>query len=268
MTPLPKSWIAEPLSNAGTLVAILGLLGSLLGPDWLILFTGIGLFGPLLLRESGAVRWRDEFQRETNLRACTHASIAVGILATGTMVTQGFGGLHERMDSIEASTVLWVLALTWGMSRILQFWSAPGGAFRLLLGYAAVLLVVATTPIVLFGTAQVVNVKTNPPSGLLWAGILAWLLVLIVLMRRRPRTSGWLLLLTAALAVPLLRDWVAYLGGGTRGWTKTIDVLPLAVLPLLAAGLSLTLVRRRDAEDRHTVLPSGTDMFPGIRSES
>jgi len=252
MTPLPKRMFAEPIQTAGTVLAIFGIFGSFLGPDWLIAFTGIGLFGPLLLRETGALRWRDEFQRETTIRACMHALMAVGILATVTMATQGYGGLHERMDSIGASTVLWVLGLTWGLSKVLQHWGAPDGAFRLLLGYTAVLLLIATTRIVLFGTVARIDIKQNPPSTLVWIAILAWLLGLTVLSRYRSRTTGWLLLLTAASAVPLLQDWVGYIGSGTRGWTKTIDVLPLAVLPLLAAGLSLIPLRDRSKEHSET----------------
>lgn len=252
MTPLPKHMFAEPIQTGGTVLAIFGILGSLFGPDWLIAFTGVGLFGPLLLRETGALRWRDEFQRETTIRACMHALMAVGILATGTMATQGYGGLHERMDLIGASTVLWVLGLTWGLSKVLQFWGAPDGAFRLLLGYAAVLLTIATTRIVLFGTESRIDLKNNPPSTLLWVAILTWLLGLTVLSRYRPRTTGWLLLLTAAFAMPLLQDWVGYIGGGTQGWTKTIDVFPVAALPLLAAGLSLIPMRDRGEEDKET----------------
>ena len=53
--------------------------------------------------------------------------------------------------------------------------------------------------------------------------------------------------MTAALAVPLLRDCVAYVGGPTRGWTKSIDVLAVVAPLLLAAGLSL-LSGRVDTE--------------------
>jgi len=239
MKPLLKHLLAEPVQTAGTALVLFGILGSLLGPDWLIVFTGVGLFGPLLLHETGTIRWRDEFQRETTVRACTHALIAVGILATGTMATQGYGGLHEPMDLIGASTVLWVLGLTWGLSKVLQFWEAPGGAFRLLLGYAAVLLTVATSRMVLFGSGPRIDVKHNPPSTLVWVAILTWLLGLTLLSRRRPRITGWLLLLTAAVAVPLLRGWVGYVGNATHGWMKAIDVWPVAALPLLAIGLSL-----------------------------
>ena len=253
MTSLPRSMFTEPIPTAGTVIAILGILGSLLGPDWLIAFTGIGLFGPLLLREAGVIGWRDEFQRETTLRASLHAFMAVGILATGTMATQGYGGLHDRMDLIGASTVLWVLALTWGLSMVLQFRPAPDGPFRLLLVYGAVLLTVAATRVVLFGIGSSIDIKNNPPSVLLWAAILTWLLVLIVLCRYFPRTTGWLLLLTATFAAPMLQDWVAYFGGWTRGWTKTIVVLPVAVLPLLATGLALIRTSDRKDEDRETI---------------
>jgi CDP-diglyceride synthetase len=146
-----------------------------------------------------------------------------------------------------------VLALTWGLSKVLQFRPSPDGPFRLLLVYGAVLLTVATTRIFLFGTTRYIDIKDNPPSILLWVAILTWLLVLIVLCRYFPRTTGWLLLLTAAVAVPALRDWVAYIGGGTQGWTKPIAIIPVAALPLLAAGLALIRTSDRKDEDGETI---------------
>ncbi len=73
-----------------TIIAVIlvlgGVLGSSWGPSWLIVLSGLGLFGPYLLREAGVLSWRDDFQRETTLRAGMHALIVTGILL---VVVQG-----------------------------------------------------------------------------------------------------------------------------------------------------------------------------------
>ena len=239
------AWFQDgaPVRAAAVVSIVAGIVGSLVGPDWLILFTGVGLFGPLLLRESGLIRWRDEFQRETTYRACMHALVAVGVLIIGTMATQGFGGLRDPKDMIAASTVLWVLGLTWGLSRVLQFWGAAAGAFRLLLGGCAVLLVIATTRLVVFGTDSIIKLKNGPPSTSQWVLAITWLLALTLLIRLRPKYSGWLLILTAVASEPMLCGWSAYLGSPTQGWTNTVGVWPVVGLPILAIGLSLISVR-------------------------
>jgi hypothetical protein len=151
---------ATPLA-AGALVAG-GLVGSLVGPDWLILLAGLGMFGPFVLRESGMLSWRDEFQRETTLRAGMHSLLAVGVLVTATMATQGFGGINLPMDSIRASTVL---------------------------------------------------------------------------------------LVTVVVILPLVRDLVGYLGSPTQGWTKPLNIVSVATVPLLVTGLALVTQRGVPGED-------------------
>jgi hypothetical protein len=51
----------------------------------------LGLVGPVLLRELGLARWRDDFQREAVMRSGMHALVAVGALLTLSAILEGGG---------------------------------------------------------------------------------------------------------------------------------------------------------------------------------
>jgi len=59
-----------------------GILGSNWGPNWLAGLSFMGLFGPYILRESGVIPWRDDYQRETMMSAGMHALIVTGITSS------------------------------------------------------------------------------------------------------------------------------------------------------------------------------------------
>ena len=172
--PLSQS-LRDPTPLIAGALVLLGLVGSFVGPDRLILLAGLGMFGPFVLRESGVLPWRDEFQRETTLRAGMHALLAVGVLVTATMATQGYGGINLPMDSIRASTVLLVLGLTWILSKILQFWGAQRGAFRLLTAYVGVVLLIWAGGLAIIGFHRHIDASPTSTGTLAWVALLIWI---------------------------------------------------------------------------------------------
>jgi hypothetical protein len=231
-----------------TLVLVIGgWLAADQGPDWLIGLSFLGLFGSLILREVGVLRWRDEFQREAVMRAGMHALIAVGLVVTLVMATQGFGGTSymggpvEYADAFPVSVVFWVLAVTWGLSWLLQFWGARQGAFRILLMFMAVLTLVATVSLVftaLRGHQQQLHAIITGYGQL----AMGWLAVMAC--RRWPRVTGTALVAVTALALktvlPTLRQF-----GGLDGY---LAVLVAVVMPLLVPAAALIFSREEPAE--------------------
>ena len=178
------------------ILVLAGFLGSSFGgPDWLVLLVFLGLFGPFLLRELRVLRWRDDFQREAVMRSGMHALVAVGVLLTVVVILQGAGGpaldAPDRPDAYPAGVSLLLLAITWGLSWLLQFWGVRTGAFRILLWTLAT----TTTATI---TALIYLAAIGQPQSWhgIWTGglqlVVGWTLVLLC--RRWPRATGWLVL--------------------------------------------------------------------------
>jgi len=225
------------------ILVVAGFLGSSFGgPDWLIVLAFLGLFAPFLLRELGVMRWRDDFQREAVMRSGMHALAAVGVLLTVIVILQGTGGTAlnaiERADDYPAGVIFLLMAITWGLSWLLQFWGARTGAFRILLW------TLATTTTATIAALIYVAAIGQPQSwhGIWTAGlqlVIGWALVLLC--RRWPRVTGVLVLATVAWMVWTLRTTLA-------GHPAMILALIIVGLPFLVPGVALIFSRSDPAE--------------------
>lgn len=227
----PVPWIA------GTLVLAGFLLPARQGhwSWWAILLTGLGTFGPGLLRELGWLKDKDEFQLQAARRAGYHAFLATGLVAFLWIAFFRSGprevGHAEELAPFFAA-LLW---FTWMLSALVSYWGARTTAFRLLMLYGLAWLLFnvashATRPRVLALQAVV----TIPFFLGAWAS------------RRWPRTTGVLLLGLACLGG---------LGLGRlhqrRGFppATSATTLLLFVGPLLASGLALQAGREEAARE-------------------
>lgn len=227
-----------------------GFLGSTLGgPNGLIVLAFLGLFGPFLLRELGILRWRDDFQREAVMRSGMHALVAVGVLLTAVVSVQGAGGSYSAeekiryADAFPLGVVFALLAVTWGLSWLLQFWGVRTGAFRILLW------TMATVTAVGLSTNVYLALSGRPMSWHgIWTGgvqvLIGWALVL--LSRRWPR-------ITALLLIGIV-GWMVWTTGAMlahQGHPSVVLVISLVGLPFLVPAIALLASRDDDLDARH-----------------
>lgn len=244
-------WLGDRGDLTGSAVLVAGLISFVVldRTQLGVALVGLGLFGPSLLREAGLLRWRDDFHRDVTVRAALHALLVVGVLLTVVMVVDGVGGSGspangwEIKDRISASAILFPLAMTWWLSRFLQFWGAQSGSRRLLVGFfaiAAVALVSATVTAGQSGSDVVsaellVSMAQISWIGLLAAGVVRW-----------PHQVGWLLLATVATRT---HDLVAAVRQDTGEPALVGLVLELCMwLPLLLAGFALVMTKRMSSD--------------------
>lgn len=244
------TWLGDPVDLAGTAALIVGIAIAPLAEGRLgAAAISLGLFGPWLLREARVFAWRDDFQREVHLRAGMHALLAVGLIVTAVMVTQGAGGSGsadlgwDLRDRMSASTVLVIMATTWICSRVMQFWGPLTGARRFLVFMAAAGL---------FGLAH--TLWTRHVHGLIMplrpllisCAQVGWLGLLFFTVPRRPRLVGWLLAATLATMTP---DLVRCLrqDGGEPAWAGAVYEICM-LLPLLLSAVALVGYREREQD--------------------
>ena len=214
------------LGIASCVLIVAGLvLGAVWDMAWMILF-GAGAFGPSLLRASGLLNDRDEFEQDAARRAGQHAYLAGGVFLCAVVVVRTWGTRTFGGDAFSASTVLAVMVITYLMSRLVGFWGPEGAAFRVLL---------------VFGLFWLAFVVLSHPGLAMLPELLVALpfFVLAFTSRRWPRSSGVVLLLLAAFAFFFFRLQRA-LGGDQGAWM----VIVALVAPLLAMGVGLIAARR------------------------
>jgi hypothetical protein len=202
---------------------------------WFLLLAAAGALGPGALRELGALRDKDEFQRRADHRAGYHAFLVTGLLAFVLVAFDRAGGAIEHPERV-ATLLLATLWFTWLLSTLLMYWGPRRAACRLLIAFG----------LVWFAFAILTNV------GAEWTGWTALLLhpllaapffVLAWLSRRWPRIAGALLLLAAA---GLFVFFGGFREGGPALITRGVTYL-LFLGPLVASGLALVTVE--DDED-------------------
>lgn len=240
--PRPTSLVAAGLVVAGFLLTNLSW--------WFLLLAAAGTFGPGILRELGALRDQDEYQRLTAYRAGYHAYLAGGLVA---FVLVAFIRSADRTfaDPQELATLLLVvLWFAWLLSSLFAYWGVQTAAFRILLGFGGAWLLFA--------------ILSN--TGSEWTGWTALLLhpllaapffALAWASQRWPRIAGASLLVVAACFLQFFgffrRDHLALINQAVT--------FVLLVGPLLACGLALvTQGDQREYDDLDA--PSGTQASP------
>jgi hypothetical protein len=243
-----RRWRRDPIGIVSFFLIWGGILADIGGLDGMIALTGLGLFAPLLLRELGSLPWIDEFHREATTRASQHAYLVGGIFLVMVMTVLGFGGTHNDegahfFDAVPASLVLLIMALTLYLSRLLQFWGALIGAFRILLGAFCVYGLIAA-----LATIQVVSKLTDgesPRRALVWLATIylppLFLALAAWCCRRWPRITGMFLLAICAWLISGYQTTSQFLFGAefSLPWQTRVTLGCLLLAPLLAAGVAL-----------------------------
>jgi hypothetical protein len=229
---------------AGGLV-ILGFGLSNVGGAWWwgILLTGIGTFGPGLLRELGWLKDKDEFQIQANRRAGYHAFLIAGLAA---FLWIGFMRSADRQllkPELLADFFLALLWFTWMFSALVSYWGARKTATRVLLIYGGVWL--------LF---NILGNLAHPLALLMQSLIAVPFFAGAAVARRWPRVAGLFLLGASAFFFRMFvfSPW-------HREHLGLVDNLTTAVLldgPLFASGLALLF---REAEGPEPDLPQVAD---------
>lgn len=199
---------------------------------WFIVLSGIGAFGPGILRELGWLRDNDEFARRAAQRAGYHAYLVTGLVA---FVLIGFirsGERHLKHPEELATLLLALLYFTWLLSSLLAYWGARKAASRILVGFGACWL--------LFSAED----SWRDPLGLLMHSLVAApFFVLAATARRWPRVTG-LLLIAAGVFFYFFFDFHSDQRGGLI--TNSVTAV-LLVGPLVGSGVALLGERRVSA---------------------
>jgi len=126
-----------PTIIAGAIVLAGFLLMEISG--WFLILTGLGTFGPGILRELGLLNDQDEFQRRAAHRAGYHAFLVTGILAF--IFVAGFRAQSQGASNIPEESVTTILALlwfVWFISSLLDYWGPQKTASRTLIAFGIV----------------------------------------------------------------------------------------------------------------------------------
>lgn len=240
-----RAWARNPVNLASTLMIWGGLaIATYFQAYWAFWIFGIGLLGPTILREMGVMRWEDEFQREVTTRAALHALLAVAALLAAVMAINGFGGRYNGEtavfdDAIPASSALFLTALTWYMSRLIQYWGVRKAAFRI---WGITGLIWLT--LVLVGLITIEHMRQDLTVRKLLQMLLPALplLGLCLLVVRRPRLAGWGSLAFLGSWMIGQEFWRSFTGN--IPWVMQIDMLVLGLAPLAAPAVALVVARK------------------------
>ena len=236
-----KSLPSMPGLIAGGLV-ILGVLLWMFVAKGLLFVSGLGAFGPGILRELGWLRDQDEFKRQAAHRAGYHAYL-IGGLATVLVVS----GLRWRGTDLEDSSewimlILVILWMTWLFSALLTYWGARKTASRVLMIFGSFWAV--------FVIASVIGESGDALELLL--GVLMGILVVAPFFAlawtagRWPRRTGAALLAVSALFL------VIFVQPQVASPLKLSTILvtdALLLVPLIASGIALLRDADRDDPD-------------------
>jgi len=240
-----RGWLRNPVSVLSFVLIWGGFLLAVATERhaWLYFF-GAGVFGPALLRELGVMRWEDEFQRDTTIRAAFHAFLATGLLLVTVMAVNGFTGTYNEteknfQDAMPASTAFFLLVLTWYLSRLLQYWGPRKAALRIWDGMVFVYTLLILS--VVFG-------EHRDALGLTAGHVLRMLLPLLVVLLlavaslRWPRPVGALGL--AYLVWFFVQTGLTHRTWATMPWEITLDIAILALVPIGAPAVALLFARK------------------------
>ncbi|MBU0741469.1 hypothetical protein KKG45_02280 [bacterium] len=224
------SWFRSP-SNviAGTLVLGGFILAEI---DWgFIALTGVGIFGPGILRELGWLRDKDEFEMRAARRAGYHAYLVGGLVVFLLIaVYRSLEGPEETPTPIDypsllVTTIFAVLWFTWLLSSLLSYWGALKSARRILYAFGTVWLIFN----IMAGegnwvTSVMQSLLAVPFFAAAWLG------------PRWPRLFGTILLLASGYFFYLFgyHEMLA----DPLAWGRSV-VLVLFFGPLVASGIAL-----------------------------
>lgn len=186
--------------RVGLGLAFLGFyLGRLLQNPVAQAIPWIVVLGLPLLRETGLIRDADERIRALVRRAGLHAFLVTGCLLVANRMLFKFAAHMPQLPEHSAlyyslPSLLSTLVCVYLVSYLLQYWGAHEGGFRILMGFAAILLVETMW-------ALVYNTMMDASAYGLMAGLVVGLVLMAFGCRRWPRGVGGLLLCFVVLGM-------------------------------------------------------------------
>jgi len=199
---------------------------------WCIVLTGLGTFGPGLLRELGWLKDKDEFEIQAARRAGYHAFLASGLAAFLWIAFVRSGPRQLKSPEELATFFAAILWFTWMFSSLVNYWGARKTAFRILLAYGAAWM-----------AFNVLDELTHPVAMLMQSLLTVPFFLCAWLSRQWPRSAG-VLLLVASVALFILIARVHEARG--LGLVVSATTMVLFIGPLFASGIALLL--RQSAE--------------------
>jgi hypothetical protein len=217
-------WRPPPASLIGGILVVAGLFLTEVS-WWFVALSGVGAFGPGILRELGWLRDQDEFQRRAAHRAGYHAFLVTGLATFVLYAHTRAGGTLELPTELSLVT-LSLLCFTWMFSSLFSYWGPHRTAFRILLIFG-----------IAWGVFNVLGNLMNPVAmGMQLLITTVPFFLLAYVSRRWPRVAGLLL-----VGLSLFFAW-EYFAPGRFDRLALLVKLSTAVLflgPLLASGVAL-----------------------------
>ncbi len=213
---------------AGTMVVLgFGLSNFLRGEAWwwCILLTGLGTFGPGILRELGWLKDKDEFQIQAARRAGYHAFLASGLAAFLWIAYIHSGSRQLKSPEALATFFAALLWFTWIFSSLVNYWGVRKTATRVLLLYGAAWMIF-----------NVLDELTHPIALLMQSLLTVPFFLGAWLSRKWPRLAG-LLLLAASICFFVLFARIHQARG--LGLVVSATTMVLFIGPLFASGIAL-----------------------------
>jgi len=211
---------------AGSLV-FLGFFLSILGGVWWwgLILTGLGTFGPGLMRELGWLKDQDEFEMQAARRAGYHAFLAAGLIAFLWIAFLRSAPRQLKNPEELATFFAALLWFTWMWSALMAYWGARKTAYRVLMTYGLAWLAFNILSHLRDPLAMVMQcLITTPFFGCAW------------LSQKRPRVAG-ILLLVASVCFFILLARIHQQRG--LGLVVSAITMTLFIGPLLASGIAL-----------------------------
>lgn len=222
--PAPAALVAGALVAGGFLLTGVSW--------WFLVLTGLGTFGPGLLRELGWLTDRDEFQLQAARRAGYHAFLAAGMAAFLWMAFLRSAPRNLKNPEELATFFAAVLWFTWMFSSFVTYWGARRTAVRVLYVYGGAWL--------LFNIAG----NLGSPLGMLMQCLLTLPFFACALLSRRwPRVAAALLLASSVFFFVFFR----FHQESRLGLVVNAITTVLFIGPLFASGLALAT--RQGQED-------------------
>ncbi len=135
-------WIALGL---GVLALALSRIQAPGWSSWVGL-VGLAVFGPPLLRELGWLKDEDEFSRDMRWRAGFHAALILALFlflnkALYPLIASHPDAMARKIWFFPPDYLRESLVLVFLLSFLIQYWGAPKGVFRILLGIAGISII-------------------------------------------------------------------------------------------------------------------------------
>ncbi len=190
-------WIALVLAITGL------ILSHIPSPGWSswIGLLGFAVFGPPLLREFGILNDEDEYTRDIRWRSGFHAALALAVLVFLNKILYPLIASHpeamaRKIYFFPPDYLRQFLVLVFLISFLIQYWEPVKGVFKILLGLGFLVLIEIFPA---FLTLQDDQTETKLMYFIICAGLVAVFTAMAFLSRKKPRISGYLLLLSGII---------------------------------------------------------------------